>query len=137
MSRNVAVHFHCSITIMEDCKRQRQAVVQGAMTVLMIPEQEWDSLKKQIDDIRDFVTRKEKKEEKKPGNEWIDSGEVMKTLHISSRTWSSWRKAGYIPFSQFGNKIYVLKKDLQTFMESNHIKAKIGYIDYGGGEDSE
>ena len=36
----------------------------------------------------------EKKEEKKPGNEWIDSGEVMKTLHISSRTWSSWRKAG-------------------------------------------
>jgi len=39
--------------------------------------------------------------------------------------------------NEFGNKIYVLKKDLQTFMESNHIKAKIDYIDYGGEEDGE
>lgn len=57
-------------------------------------------------------------------NELLTSKRVMEILHISSRTWQTYRDKKVIPFVQRGRKIYVRRKDLDDYIESKIIGRK-------------
>lgn len=49
---------------------------------------------------------------------WIPSKEIPAMLGISRKTWDRYRTNKLIPYSQQGNKIFVKRSDLNTFLES-------------------
>ena len=55
-------------------------------------------------------------------DEWIESKQASKELKVCPKTWENYRKKGIIPFSQFGSKIWVKRKDIDLFLERNYIK---------------
>ena len=57
--------------------------------------------------------------------DWIDSQDVMQTLHISPRTLQTLRTNGTLPFSRIGRKIYYLKSDILKILSDNYIMYKI------------
>lgn len=50
---------------------------------------------------------------------WVKSEEAREMLGVSRKTW---RDKKYIPFSQFGQKIYYHLDDLNNFMEEHKIE---------------
>ena len=59
---------------------------------------------------------------KEDPEEYLTSKEVIKILHISSRTFQRYRDMRLIPFIQRGRTIYVKRSDLESFQESCRIK---------------
>ena len=55
------------------------------------------------------------------GSEWIESTEVPGILKISRKTWQEYRNRRVIGFTQYGDKIYVRKSDIEKFMEDHYI----------------
>ena len=55
------------------------------------------------------------------GSEWIESIEVPSILKISRKTWQEYRNRRVIGFTQYGDKIYVRKSDIEKFMEDHYI----------------
>lgn len=56
-------------------------------------------------------------------NTIYDNSDVMKMLHVSRRTLSTWREKGIIGYTQYSGKIYYAQSDLDEFMGRFHIKA--------------
>ena len=54
--------------------------------------------------------------------EYLPTEEVIKILHISTKTFHRYREMRLIPFIQRGRKIYVKRSDLDTFQEANRIE---------------
>ncbi len=78
----------------------------------------WDELRKDITEIKSKLEDNDSIAEK---DVWLSSEEVKKQLHISAKTWQTYRDERRIPFSQFGRKIYVKKSDLDSFIEEHKI----------------
>jgi len=57
--------------------------------------------------------------------DWIDSQDVMHTLHISPRTLQTLRSNGTLPFSRISNKLYYRKQDILKILSDNYIMYKI------------
>ncbi len=55
-------------------------------------------------------------------DEWILSKDIPKILNICNKTWQTMRDNRDIPFTQFGSKIYVSRKDLIDFMDKHKVK---------------
>lgn len=72
-----------------------------------------------MSNLENILKQKEKIED---DNQILDSEGVMRLLKISRRTWQTYRDRKLIPFSQIGNTIWVLKKDIYDFLESSRIK---------------
>ncbi|WP_289287791.1 helix-turn-helix domain-containing protein [uncultured Duncaniella sp.] len=86
--------------------------------MLMIPQEEWQSLHDKLDRLIEIV---EKTQIGSPGKDWFESDEVRKILGISPKTWQNYRDQRLIPFSQIGRKIYVSRADLDAFLRSHRI----------------
>ena len=54
--------------------------------------------------------------------EYLPTEEVIKILHISTKTFHRYRDMRLIPFIQRGRKIYVKRSDLDAFQEANRIE---------------
>ena len=54
--------------------------------------------------------------------EYLPTEEVIKILHISTKTFHRYREMRLIPFIQRGRKIYVKRSDLDAFQEANRIE---------------
>ena len=54
--------------------------------------------------------------------EYLSTEEVIKILHISTKTFHRYREMRLIPFIQRGRKIYVKRSDLDAFQEANRIE---------------
>ena len=54
--------------------------------------------------------------------EYLSTDEVIKILHISTKTFHRYREMRLIPFIQRGRKIYVKRSDLDAFQEANRIE---------------
>lgn len=65
-----------------------------------------------------------------PLEDWIDSHDVMRLLHISQRTLQTLRSNGMIKFSKLGKKIYYRRKDIQNILAQNHTMFEIVH-EYG------
>lgn len=57
---------------------------------------------------------------KPPLAEWLDSQDIMQTLHISKRTLQTLRTNGTLPYSRIGNKIYYKRSDIETILQNNY-----------------
>lgn len=57
-------------------------------------------------------------------DKWIESKKVKQILGVSQKTWQTYRDKRLIPFTQIGHKIYVLKEDLDNFMNNHRISSK-------------
>jgi len=54
-------------------------------------------------------------------NQWLSSEEVPNYLGVSRKTWQNYRDKKLLPFSQIGRKIWVLRSDLDAFIEKGLI----------------
>lgn len=54
--------------------------------------------------------------------EYLPTEEVIKILHISTKTFHRYWDMRLIPFIQRGRKIYVKRSDLDAFQEANRIE---------------
>ena len=59
---------------------------------------------------------------KEDSEEYLPTEEVIKILHISTKTFHRYRELRLIPFIQRGRKIYVKRSDLDAFQEANRIE---------------
>ena len=59
---------------------------------------------------------------KEDPEEYLPTEEVIKILHISTKTFHRYRDMRLIPFIQRGRKIYVKRSDLDAFQEANRIE---------------
>jgi len=57
-------------------------------------------------------------------DKWIESKKVKQILGVSQKTWQTYRDKRLIPFTQIGHKIYVLKEDLDNFMNNYRISSR-------------
>lgn len=89
--------------------------------MLMIPQEEWQSLHEKLDRLIAIV---EKTRTGSPGKDWFESDEVRKILGISPKTWQNYRDQRLIPFSQIGRKIYVNRADLDAFLRQHRIASR-------------
>ena len=92
-----------------------------ATTMVVIPQEEWQSLHEKLDKLAELVTNRNAEDKK---SEWIESDDARKMLGISPKTWQNYRDQRVIPFSQIGRKIYVNRGDLESFMRSHYIKSR-------------
>lgn len=86
--------------------------------MLMIPQEEWQSLHEKLDRLIEIV---DKTRTGSPGKDWFESDEVREILGISPKTWQNYRDQRLIPFSQIGRKIYVSRADLDAFLRQHCI----------------
>lgn len=92
-------------------------------SAIIFQRTELDEIWKVISSIQIAVNALLEKKEYNP-NELLTSKQVMEILHISSRTWQTYRDRKVIPFVQRGRKIYVRRKDLDDYIESKIIGRK-------------
>jgi hypothetical protein len=61
--------------------------------------------------------------------DWIDNQDVMRLLHISTRTLQTLRSNGTLPYTRINNKIYYRRQDIQRILADNYtmFRLKNGY----------
>ena len=89
------------------------------MAVIIIEQNDFDSLKKKVEEIYDILKNEHVKNS---ADEWLTSREARQLLGISCKTWQQYRDRRVIPFSQHGRKIYVKRADVVGFLERHSIK---------------
>lgn len=89
--------------------------------MIVIPQEVWEAVQATLNDVRSLLTKKTLEE---ADNQWIESVRARKMLGVSAKTWQTYRDERRIPFSQFGRKIYVKRRDLEAFMNAHYIKAR-------------
>lgn len=87
----------------------------------IVPQSELSLIKTELQLIKENLASKS---EEAFFNQFIESKQVPKLLSISQRTWQSYRDKGEIPFIQFGQKVWVKRKDLEAFMDRYYITRK-------------
>ena len=100
-----------------------EKVNQGIELQMAVVPQSWlYELSEKLDTVKEILKEKATDE---VNSQWVESIDARKMLGISQKTWQTYRDERRIPFSQFGRKIYVKRADLEAFMESNYIKARM------------
>ncbi|RXE70086.1 DNA-binding protein [Muribaculaceae bacterium Isolate-002 (NCI)] len=89
------------------------------MTMVMIPQEEWQSLNDKLDRLAEMIENRNASDR---DAEWLESEAARKLLGVSSKTWQNYRDQRVIPFSQIGRKIYVNRADLDAFLRSHRIE---------------
>lgn len=89
--------------------------------MIVIPQEVWEAVQATLNEVRSLLTKKTLEE---ADNQWIESVRARKMLGVSAKTWQTYRDERRIPFSQFGRKIYVKRRDLEAFMNAHYIKAR-------------
>ncbi|OFY42384.1 MAG: excisionase [Bacteroidetes bacterium GWF2_40_14] len=96
--------------------------------ISLIPETDWKEIIENLKEVKNLL---QKKKEGELMSEWIESSEARKMLHVSQKTWQTYRDQRRIPFSQFGRKIYVKRIDLENFMNAHVISRNERRVDDG------
>lgn len=91
------------------------------VSLVVIPKAVWEEVVSNIQYIKDGMDNGNKANF---ADEWIESEVARKQLGICQKTWQTYRDRRYIPFAQFGRKIYIKRSDLHAFMEKNYIASK-------------
>ncbi|AMS27814.1 hypothetical protein AEM51_13085 [Bacteroidetes bacterium UKL13-3] len=87
----------------------------------VIPQEELTLIKQGLLEIKEALS---KKTEEELSASYIESKLVPKLLGISQKTWQTYRDRRTIPFIQFGSKIWVKRKDIDSFLNSHYISNK-------------
>lgn len=89
------------------------------VTMVILPRSEWNEVRDSLQDIKNLISQKGTN-----SDEWIPSDDARVMLGISKKTWQTYRDNREISFSQRGRKIYVLKSDIEKFMQKHYIRSK-------------
>lgn len=89
------------------------------MQAVIIPQDQFDSLVKRIDEIHSAVSKTEGSQE----DTFLDNQQFLQLMKVSKRTAQTWRDEGIISFSQLGSKIYYQMRDVQKLLEAHKRKA--------------
>lgn len=98
-----------------------QPLPQQPITMVMMPQEQFDDIVAKLDRLEQLISDRNAEDR---DHEWIESEVARKILKVSPKTWQTYRDQGLIPFSQHGRKIYVLRKDLDNFLNSCRITRK-------------
>ncbi|HEC44626.1 hypothetical protein LCGC14_2511550 [marine sediment metagenome] len=58
-------------------------------------------------------------------DQWLESSETSKMLHVSSRTLQNYRDKGLLSFCQIGHKILFKRSDVDEFLANHYIKGRL------------
>ena len=86
-----------------------------------MPQSELSQIKS---DLQFIKLKMSSKNEENFSEQFIESKKVPKLLGVSARTWQNYRDSKEIPFIQFGQKIWVKRKDLEAFLDKYYITSK-------------
>lgn len=89
------------------------------VTMVILPQSEWNEVRDSLQDIKNLISQKGTN-----SDEWIPSDDARVMLGVSKKTWQTYRDNREISFSQRGRKIYVLKSDIEKFMQKHYIRSK-------------
>jgi uncharacterized protein YbaA (DUF1428 family) len=89
------------------------------MNFIVIEEEKLNLLFSEISEIKTAIKNQN---DESLINQWIQSETARKMLGVCRKTWQDYRDKKFIPFSQFGRKIYIKRADLEAFMQKNYIK---------------
>lgn len=89
------------------------------VTMVILPRSEWNEVRDSLQDIKNLISQKGTN-----SDEWIPSDDARVMLGVSKKTWQTYRDNREISFSQRGRKIYVLKSDIEKFMQKHYIRSK-------------
>lgn len=87
--------------------------------MVILPRSEWNEVRDSLQDIKNLISQKGTN-----SDEWIPSDDARVMLGVSKKTWQTYRDNREISFSQRGRKIYVLKSDIEKFMQKHYIRSK-------------
>lgn len=96
-------------------------LMQPTTTMVMLPQTEWESVKSDLQELKELVRAKSDEE---LNSQWIESTQARQLLGVSQKTWQGYRDRRIIPFTQVGRKIYVKRADLNKFMQDHYINSK-------------
>jgi len=89
-------------------------------TAMMVSNEFMEQLKGTLEKMEGYLKEEQKES---PMWMWVKSEDARQMFGVSRKTWQTWRDNKYIPFSQFGQKIYYNLNDLDEFLKSRQIKA--------------
>jgi hypothetical protein len=92
------------------------------MDLAVIPQDFLDKMEAAMNELKAIL---QEKNEEEINSVWIESVKIPKILGISQKTWQTYRDRRIIPFAQIGSKIFVKRADLEEFMKSHYIEAKL------------
>lgn len=95
------------------------------MKEFFIPIKEFQLLTKKVDELTTLIQKKLKSPNADLSEKWLSITEVCKILRISSRTCYKYRMDGTLPYSQFQNKIYIRKIDVESHFKK-YFKSDLG-----------
>jgi excisionase family DNA binding protein len=95
--------------------------MQSNEILAVMPQSELSQIKSDLQFIKQKMSSKN---EENFSEQFIESKKVPKLLGVSSRTWQNYRDSKEIPFIQFGQKIWVKRKDLEAFLDKYYITNK-------------
>lgn len=87
----------------------------------LIAETDLIQLQKEIQSIKEYLV---KLQAESSCETYVDNEEAAKFLGVSKKTFQTYRNRCLIPYSQYGSKIWVKKKDLELFINS-HLISKV------------
>jgi MerR family transcriptional regulator, repressor of the yfmOP operon len=90
------------------------------MDVKFITEEDYQQLLKKLEGIEETV-----REKIKPHEKFFTNEDVCRLFSISKRTLQSWRDRSLISFHKVNGIIFYSGEDINAFLQSNQIKAKI------------
>ncbi len=95
--------------------------MQSNEILAVMPQSELSQIKS---DLQFIKLKMSSKNEENFSEQFIESKKVPKLLGVSARTWQNYRDSKEIPFIQFGQKIWVKRKDLEAFLDKYYITSK-------------
>jgi hypothetical protein len=89
------------------------------MNVKFITIEEYQELKKSLEEIKTKLSQKEKN----PKDIILTNDDLMKLTKSSRRTIFTWRTSGLLGYSQIGKIILYRMSDVQDFLDNHYNKA--------------
>jgi len=90
------------------------------MDVKLITEEDYQHLLKKLEGIEETV-----REKMKPHQKFFTNEDVCKLFSNSKRTLQNWRDKSIISYHKVNGIIFYSLEDINTFLNSNQIEAKI------------
>jgi hypothetical protein len=87
------------------------------MEIIGIEGKTFQRMKERFDEFAHRI--KELTDKRRISDEWMDNGDVCRTLNISKRTLQSYRDKGILPYSQIEHKCYYRVEDIKRLLEQN------------------
>lgn len=92
------------------------------VNITIIPEERIQAIESTLEEIKNLLQSTSTLDN--IDEKWIESKKVKQILGVSQKTWQTYRDKRLIPFTQIGHKIYVLKEDLDNFMNNYRISSR-------------